>query len=110
MIPKPVPSKVFEGDPKFTILKMLKNSARNCRTAHSAPSRPMGVFLIKAISYCWKPAPAKSIAPERAKVALIGAGPAGKIDGNREEGAVVCAAAEVIFANGATGGQVRHGH
>jgi len=47
---------------------------------------------------------AKSIAPERAKVALIGAGPTGKIDGNRKEGAVVCAAAEVILANGATGG------
>jgi len=52
MTPKPVPSSVFEGNPKFTILKMLKNSARNCRTAHSAPPRPMGVFLIKAISYC----------------------------------------------------------
>ena len=40
------------GQPHVTMLKMLKNSARNCRSSSSIPleRRPNGVFLISAKS------------------------------------------------------------
>src|ERR1022692_3619386 len=37
--PKPGPSTIFEGRPKFTMLNTLKNSARNCRDARATPAR-----------------------------------------------------------------------
>ena len=46
--PKPEPAIVFAGSPMFTMLKILKNSERNCSTVNSDPfrRRPSGVSLI----------------------------------------------------------------
>ena len=51
IIPNPLPLTMFEGSPKFTILKMLKNSARNSSVPIQTPPRcPKGVSLISAKS------------------------------------------------------------
>src|SRR6185437_12339815 len=51
--------------------------------------------------------PAECIAAERAEAPLVGSGAAGHVNRNGEERAIVRAAAEIILANLARGGEVR---
>src|SRR5580658_10353895 len=53
---------------------------------------------------------AKSVAAERAKNALIRACSTGDVYRNKEEGAVISTAAEIILSDGAARGEVRHRH
>lgn len=51
---------------------------------------------------------AKGVASQGAEVAGIWTGASGEIDWNVEEGAIVSAAAKIVFANGAAGGKIGH--
>ena len=55
-----------------------------------------------------KAGPAKSVAAQCAEAAVIGAGASGNVDWNEEKGAIVRAATEIIFANGAARREIRH--
>src|SRR5258708_24455203 len=56
--PNPLPSTTFDGNPKFTMLNTLKNSARNCTIPNSFfPRRPNDVSLIKLKSKSLYPGP-----------------------------------------------------
>ena len=107
MMPNPLPRTMFEGNPKLTRLKTLKNSARNCscpvRVAATSERRifdERDVVVLKA-------RPAKSAPAQRAEAALVRPGAAGHTDGDGEERGVIRAAAEIVFANGAAGGEIR---
>src|ERR1700740_3490056 len=49
----------LSGTRKFTLLKMLKNSARNCRLMASW----IGIVLMAEKSHCWKAGPFKVLRP-----------------------------------------------
>src|SRR4051812_26902724 len=64
MRPNPAPSSVFCGKPKLTMLKTLKNSARNCSAARSwPPGMASGVSLMNARSKLWNIGPRKVLRP-----------------------------------------------
>ena len=46
---------------------------------------------------------AESVAPQRSEAALVGPSPAWNVDWNIEEGRVVRAQSEIVFAHGAAG-------
>src|SRR5438045_1009709 len=75
MTPKSWLLKVALGVPKFTRLKALKNSVRNCRFFFSV----MGKFFIRAVSKFFRPGPRNKLRPAlpnfsgcgRAKAAVL---------------------------------------
>ena len=88
--PKPLPRTTLDGRPKFTMLKTLKNSARNSTVPNSllAAVSERSVFDQGYVEIVEAGA-AEGAAAQRSESAVVRAGAIGKVDGNVEERALL---------------------
>ena len=91
MMPNPLPRTMFDGRPKFTMLKMLNNSARNSSVPNLcvAAMSERRVFDHARYRNRGYAGSAKRVASQRAEAALIRSRAAGDVDRDVEERRVV---------------------
>ena len=101
--PKPLPRTMLEGRPKFTMLKMLKNSARNSRVPRFAAGAVAERVFDQSDVEVVEARSAESAAAERAEAPWFGPVPSGRLIGMLKNVALLSPRPSVA-AHGAAGG------